>query len=220
MPRINLLPWREQQRKERKLALGVALGAAAVAAALTTLGVNLFYGSLISAQEERNERLQAEIRELDKQIEKINTLEQQKQNFIARMQIIEKLQRSRPEIVHLFDEIVRTIPDGTYLTALEQNGSRLKIQGVAQSSTRVSSFMRNIDGSQWLRNPELEVIETKPGQTLGANFTLFASQVSTLSEEEAADAEPAAQQGGRKNAREAKKPRTAKAADGKSGGES
>jgi type IV pilus assembly protein PilN len=220
MPRINLLPWREQQRKERKLAFGVALGAAALAAALTTLGVNLFYNSLISAQQARNERLQAEIRELDKQIEKINTLEQQKQNFIARMQIIEKLQRSRPEIVHLFDEIVRTIPDGTYLTALEQNGIRLKIQGVAQSSTRVSSFMRNIDASQWLRNPELEVIETKAGQTLGANFTLFATQVSTLAGDEAAAAAPATQSGDKKNARDARKPRTASAAGGKPGGES
>ncbi len=219
MPRINLLPWREQQRKERKLALGVALGAAALAAAVTTLGVNLYYGSLINAQERRNARLQAEIRELDRQIEKINTLEQQKQNFIARMQIIERLQRSRPEIVHLFDEIVRTIPDGTYLTALEQNGNRLKLQGVAQSSTRVSSFMRNIDSSQWLRNPELEVIETKAGQTLGANFTLFANQVSTLAEGETA-APAAAQPGGRKNPREAKKPRTARAASGKSDGES
>jgi type IV pilus assembly protein PilN len=215
MPRINLLPWREQQRKERRLALGVALGGAAVAAALVTLGVNLFYNSLISAQEERNKRLQAEIRELDKQIERINTLETQKQNFIARMQIIEKLQRSRPEIVHLFDELVRTIPDGVYLTALEQNKSRIKIQGVAQSSTRVSTFMRNIDASEWLRNPELEVIETKSGQTLGANFTLFAEQVSTLAEDEAAAAAAKDQKGTKAD----KKQRTANTRDGKSGGE-
>jgi type IV pilus assembly protein PilN len=213
MPRINLLPWREQQRKERKLALGVALGGAAVAAALITLGANLFYNSLISAQEERNKRLQAEIRELDKQIERINTLETQKQNFIARMQIIEKLQRSRPEIVHLFDELVRTVPDGVYLTALEQNKSRIKIQGVAQSSTRVSTFMRNIDASEWLRNPELEVIEAKSGQTLGANFTLFADQISTLAEDEAAAAKD--QKGNKAD----KKQRTANAREGKSGGE-
>lgn len=192
MPRVNLLPWREQQRKERKLAFLVALGGAAIAAALMTVAVNLYYGSLINSQEERNLRLQAEIRELDKQIEKINTLEQQKQNFIARMEIIEKLQRSRPEVVHLFDEIVRTVPDGTYLTALGQTGNRLKIEGVAQSSTRVSSFMRNIDGSTWLRKPELEVIETKQGQTLGASFTLFAEQVSQLAEDEAAAAAAAA----------------------------
>ena len=222
MPRINLLPWREQQRKERKLALGVALGGAAVAAALVTLGANLFYNSLISAQEERNELLQSEIRELDKQIERINTLETQKQNFIARMQIIEKLQRSRPEVVHLFDELVRTIPDGTYLTLLEQNKARLKIQGVAQSSTRVSTFMRNIDSSEWLRNPELEVIETKSGQTLGASFTLFADQVSTLAEDEAAAAaaEAAKDEKGKKGKKADRKQRTAKARDGKSGGES
>ena len=222
MPRINLLPWREQQRKERKLALGVALGGAAVAAALVTLGANLFYNSLISAQEERKQLLQAEIRELDKQIERINTLETQKQNFIARMQIIEKLQRSRPEVVHLFDELVRTIPDGTYLTLLEQNKARLKIQGVAQSSTRVSTFMRNIDASEWLRNPELEVIETKSGQTLGASFTLFADQVSTLAEDEAAAAasEAAKDQKGKKGKKADRKQRTAKARDGKSGGES
>jgi type IV pilus assembly protein PilN len=138
------------------------------------------------------------------------------------MQIIEKLQRSRPEVVHLFDELVRTIPDGTYLTALEQNKARLKIQGVAQSSTRVSTFMRNIDDSEWLRNPELEVIETKSGQTLGANFTLFADQVSTLAEDEAAAAAAAAakQEKGKKGKKADKKQRTAKSGDSKSGGES
>ena len=205
MPRVNLLPWREQQRKERKLAFLVALGGAAIAATLMTVGVNLYYSSLINAQEDRNVRLQGEIKELDKQIEKINTLEQQKQNFIARMEIIEKLQRSRPEVVHLFDEIVRTVPDGTYLTAVTQTGSRLKIEGVAQSSTRVSSFMRNIDGSDWLRKPELEIIQTKPGQTLGASFTLFAEQVSQLAEDEAAEAAAATEAKGKKGAKDKSK---------------
>ncbi|MFO1427070.1 MAG: PilN domain-containing protein [Steroidobacteraceae bacterium] len=185
MPRINLLPWREEQRKERKLAFLVALGAATVAALVVTFIVNLFYGSLISGQESRNERLNTEIRELDKQIEKINSLEEQKQKFIARMQIIEKLQRSRPEIVHVFDELVRTLPDGTYLTNVKQTGARLKIQGVAQSSTRVSTYMRNIDASQWLRNPELEVVKTEAGQQLGSSFTLFADQYSQVADEEA-----------------------------------
>ena len=177
MPRINLLPWREAQRKERKLAFLVSLGGAAVAALVTTFAFNLYFNSLISAQEARNQRLQEEIRTLDKQIEKINDLEQQKQNFIARMEVIEKLQRSRPEIVHVFDELVRTLPEGAYLTSVKQTSSRLKIDGVAQSSTRVSTFMRNIDSSQWLRNPELDIVETKANQPLGANFTLFAEQV-------------------------------------------
>jgi type IV pilus assembly protein PilN len=187
MPRINLLPWRDAQRKERKLAFLVSLGVALVAAFVATFGVNLYYNSLLDSQESRNERLRAEIRDLDKQIEKINDLEQQKQKFIARMQIIEKLQRSRPEIVHVFDELVRTLPDGAYLTAVKQNNARLKIEGVAQSSTRVSTFMRNIDSSQWLRNPELDIVETKPNQPLGANFTLFADQVSTAADDAAKD---------------------------------
>lgn len=178
MPRINLLPWREAQRKERKLAFLVSLGIAGVAALVTTFMFNLYFNSKLDAQEARNERLRDEIRVLDKQIEKINDLEQQKQNFIARMEVIEKLQRSRPEIVHVFDELVRTLPDGAYLTAVTQQSSRLKIEGVAQSSTRVSTFMRNIDASQWLRNPELDIVETKANQPLGANFTLFADQVS------------------------------------------
>ncbi|MCU0759536.1 MAG: PilN domain-containing protein [Steroidobacteraceae bacterium] len=194
MPRINLLPWREAQRKERKLAFLVSLGAAGVAALVATFAFNLYYNSLIDGQEARNERLRAEIRELDKQIEQINDLEQQKQNFIARMEVIEKLQRSRPEIVHVFDELVRTLPDGAYLTGVKQTNNRLKIDGVAQSSTRVSTFMRNIDSSQWLRNPELDIVETKANQPLGANFTLFADQVSVAAE----DAKVAAEGKGKK----------------------
>jgi type IV pilus assembly protein PilN len=184
MPRINLLPWREAQRNERKVAFMVSLGIAAIGALVAAFGSYLFFGSLIDAQESRNAQLKEEIVQLDRQIEKINNLEEQKNQFVARMQVIEKLQRSRPEIVHLFDEMVRTVPDGAYLTAIKQTGTRLKIDGVAQSSTRVSAFMRNIDGSQWLRKPELEVVETKPNQPLGASFTLFADQVTTTGNEE------------------------------------
>ena len=171
MPRINLLPWRDEQRKERKLSFFAGMGGAVVAAAIAAFAAGLAFSSMISGQEQRNERLRTEITTLDKEIEKINNLEQQKQKFIARMQIIEKLQRSRPEIVHVFDEVVRTIPDGTYLTSVKQTDKKLKLDGVAQSSTRVSSFMRSIDSSQWLRNPELEVVETKPNQPLGSSFT-------------------------------------------------
>ncbi|MGB6605393.1 MAG: PilN domain-containing protein [Steroidobacteraceae bacterium] len=178
MPRINLLPWREGQRKERKLAFLVALGVAAIAAIVTTFAVYLMYDSMISGQERRNTMLRAQIKQLDKQIEEINDLESEKQKFIARMEIIEKLQRSRPEIVHVFDQIVKTLPDGVYLTGVQQVGSgsvkRLKFEGIAQSSTRVSTFMRNIDASQWLRNPELEVVQTGKGP--GSSFTLTADE--------------------------------------------
>lgn len=180
MPRINLLPWRAEQRKERKLAFLVALSAAAGAAVIATFGAYLMFSSMIAGQVARNEHLHAEIKELDKQIEEINNLENAKQKFIARMEIIERLQRSRPEIVHLFDEIVRTVPEGVYLTGVKQTDKRLKFEGMAQSSTRVSQFMRNIDGSEWLKNPDLERIETKTGQIGGANFVMYADQVSTV----------------------------------------
>ena len=179
MPRINLLPWREGQRKERKLAFLVALGVAALAAGVASFAAYLLYGSMIESQEHRNQQLRVEIKTLDKQIEEINNLEVAKQKFIARMEIIEKLQRSRPEIVHVFDEIVRTLPEGVYLTGVKQTEKRLKFDGVAQSSTRVSSFMRNIDGSQWLRNPELEVVQTTKASGPGSSFTLTADQVTT-----------------------------------------
>jgi type IV pilus assembly protein PilN len=179
MPRINLLPWRDAQRKERKLAFLVSLGVAALAAGVTAFAAYLLYGSMIEGQQRRNNELRVAIKTLDKEIEEINSLESAKQKFIARMEIIEKLQRSRPEIVHVFDEIVHTLPEGVYLTSVKQNGMRLKFEGIAQSSTRVSSFMRNLDGSQWLRNPELEVVQTTKGSGPGSNFTLTADQVTT-----------------------------------------
>jgi type IV pilus assembly protein PilN len=179
MPRINLLPWRDAQRRERKLAFLVALGVAALAAGVTAFAAFLLYGSMIEGQQRRNNELRVAIKTLDKEIEEINSLESAKQKFIARMEIIEKLQRSRPEIVHVFEEIVRTLPEGVYLTSVKQNAMRLKFEGIAQSSTRVSSFMRNIDGSQWLRNPELEVVQTSKGSGPGSSFTLTADQVTT-----------------------------------------
>jgi len=179
MPRINLLPHRESKRRERKLAFVVALVAATGAGIVTSFAAYLLYGSMIEAQQHRNDTLRREIKTLDKQIEEINDLESAKQKFIARMEIIEKLQRSRPEIVHVFDEIARALPEGVYLTAVKQNGMKLKFDGIAQSSTRVSSFMRNLDGSQWLRNPELEVVQTTKGSGAGSSFTLTADEVTT-----------------------------------------
>lgn len=175
MPRINLLPWRDAQRKERKLKFMVAMGGAAVCALVVTGAVYLLYNAMIDAQDSRNEMLTQQIKILDRQIEEINDLQKTKQQFIARMQIIEKLQRSRPEIVHLFDQIVKTLPDGVYLTEVTQTGDHLKFTGVAQSSTRVSAFMRNIDASQWMKNPSLEVIQSAPG-AFGSDFTLDAEE--------------------------------------------
>jgi type IV pilus assembly protein PilN len=186
MPRINLLPHRESKRRERKLKFFVAMAVAAGAGVVTAGALYLLYGSMIESQMHRNDQLRVQIKKLDKQIEEINDLESAKQKFIARMEIIEKLQRSRPEIVHVFDTIVRTLPEGVYLTAVKQTGSTLKFEGIAQSSTRVSSFMRNIDGSQWLRNPSLEVVQTSKGPGTGSSFALTAQQVTASAPDDGA----------------------------------
>jgi type IV pilus assembly protein PilN len=184
MPRINLLPWREQERKVRRREFAVAAGAALVAALVFALGGKLVYSSWIDAQNQENNLLKKEIVKLDAEIADIQDLEDRRQRLLARMEIIEKLQRKRPEIVHQFDELVRTVPDGVYLTSLKQTGKKLEIKGVAQSSTRVSTFMRNIDSSTWMDSPELQVVETaKDSPTGGSSFTVFANTVGVNLEE-------------------------------------
>ena len=176
MPRINLLPWREVERKRKRQEFTVAAGAAIMLAVLTGFVLRWQYGSIIENQNNRNQYLKDEIAQVDKQIVEILELEQQKQRLRSRIQVIEQLQRSRPEVVHLFDQMVRLVPDGVYLTYIKQTDRRIQIKGVAESSTRVSAFMRNIDGSQWLKDPSLEIVETKGTGDSGASFTLYANQ--------------------------------------------
>jgi len=193
MPRINLLPWRDAERKRKRQEFYLSMGAAVATAALVTLLGRWQMNAAIAHQQERNQILSEEIAQLDKQIQEILGLENQKRKLLARMEIIETLQRSRPEIVHVFDEIVRTLPEGVYLTYLKQSGSRIEMRGVAQSSTRVSAFMRNIDGSEWLADPALQIVETKGKDTSrGAEFTLFANQRSHVPPEEQAAGEKVA----------------------------
>ncbi len=181
MPRINLLPWREELRKERLKNFVVAAVGAVILGAGVVLFARYTMSSMIDYQKSRNEVLVKEIAELDKQIKEIINLEKQKERLLARMEIIEQLQRSRPEIVHLFDELVRTVPEGVYLKHLKQAGKRLEFKGAAQSSTRVSAYMRNIDSSDWLTDPGLDVIETVDrGRGRDSEFTLFAQQVSKV----------------------------------------
>jgi len=181
MPRINLLPWREAERKRKRQEFVLSVGAAVATAALVTLLGRWQMGAAIEHQGERNRVLTDEIAELDKRIQEIDGLENQKRRLLARMEIIETLQRSRPEIVHVFDEMVRILPEGVYLTYLKQTGTRIELRGVAQSSTRVSAFMRNIDASEWLSDPALRIVETKGRDGgVGAEFTLFANQRSRV----------------------------------------
>jgi len=178
MPRINLLPWREQERKVRRREFYIAAGAAVFAGILFMAGGKLVYASWIDSQTEKNNLLKKEIVKLDSQIADIQDLENRKQRLVARMEIIEKLQRSRPQVVHLFYEMVKTVPEGIYLTEIKQTNRKLEIKGVAQSSTRVSTFMRNIDASTWMDNPVLQVVEAaKDSPTGGSSFTLFTDMV-------------------------------------------
>jgi type IV pilus assembly protein PilN len=178
MPRINLLPWREQDRKRRRRDFMVAAGAAVFASGILVVVGKLVYSSWTDAQIEKNNLLKKEIVKLEAQIADIQDLESRKQRLVARMEIIERLQRKRPEIVHLFDELVRTVPEGVYLTQIKESGNKLEIHGVAQSSTRVSTFMRNIDSSVWMDNPVLQVVESATNNPLGgSSFTLFADTV-------------------------------------------
>ena len=176
MPRINLVPWREAERKQKRQEFGVGAVGALVLAGAIAFAVNLQMSSAISHQNERNQYLKDEIGKLDKQIAEILDLEQQKQRLLARMQVIEQLERSRAEVVHLFDQLARTLPDGIYLTSIKQSDRKIQLQGITQSSTRVSNYMRNIDGSEWLADPSLSILETKGNSDAGSNFTLNAVQ--------------------------------------------
>jgi type IV pilus assembly protein PilN len=194
MPRINLLPHRADLRKKRRNQFFIGLGGAVVAAILVVLIAQLVMSAVIDNQRTRNQLLKNEIDALDQRIKEIVDLEAKKQSLLARMEIIEQLQRSRPEIVHVFDQLVRTLPDGVYLTSVKQSGPRLEIKGAAESNTRVSALMRNIDKSGWLKDPDLEVVEVKATQGKGkvdantpraSEFTVLAKQVSAHDEEDA-----------------------------------
>jgi len=178
MPRINLLPWREELRQKRKKEFLLALLGAVLFGGLVVYASKLTVQGWISNQNSRNAILTAEIAELDKQIAEIEGLETQKSRLLARMEIIDQLQRSRPEVVHLFDELVDALPEGVHLTELKQTGTRIDIKGEAQSSTRVSALMRNIADSSWLRDPGLDVVQTvDSGPSRNSQFTVFAQQV-------------------------------------------
>ena len=184
MPRINLLPWREEERKKRQRDFGVALAGGVVAAVAVVLATMFVYSQMIDNQQSRNERLTAEIKELEKSITEIDGLERQKERLLARMEIIEQLQKSRPEVVHLFDEVARRLPEGVYLTGMKQAGRRVEVRGIAQSSTRVSALMRQIDASEWMAEPEVDRVETtQSGASRQAEFVVYLNQIHEGDEE-------------------------------------
>jgi len=175
MAKINLLPWRQELRKEQQRQFFTMMGLCVVLVIVAMAAVHLQYARMINTQNSRNDYLRKHIKEVEKQIAEINELASKKERLLARMEIIQQLQRNRPEIVRLFDELVRVMPDGVYLTSLQQNNTSLLMSGVAQSNARVSALMRNIDQSEWLANPQLVVIETGKKEE-SRKFTLRAQQ--------------------------------------------
>lgn len=161
MAKINLLPWRAERRKAREREFYMMLLATAMGAVAALVVAILWMGHLIEDQNRRNAYLEGEIKALDKQIEEIKELDKTRTQLLTRKEIIEQLQSNRSQMVHLFDEMVKTIPDGTRLSSMKQAGETLTLEGGAESSARVASYMRNIDASPWMGRTELRRIENK-----------------------------------------------------------
>jgi type IV pilus assembly protein PilN len=195
MARVNLLPWREARRKRRQREFAVAGAIALGLTAVVALLVHVQIEASIAAQQSRNQFLSEQIRQLDGQIKEIETLEETKAGLLARMNIIQQLQQSRPEVVRLFDELVTSTPEGVFLTKVEQSGRNVVVEGRAQSNARVSAFMRNVEGSAWIGGPRLLLIENKDKTGTGlSHFRLSFDQIGASPEDgDAAGDRPRAQ---------------------------
>lgn len=188
MSRINLLPWREERRKELTAKFLTHAAGVAIAAALIVGAGRVHVGNLMSYQQARNQYLQSEINILNTKLQEIKDIEKTKANLLARMNIIQELQRSRPEIVHLFEELVTTLPEGVWLQSIEQQSRNLHIEGSAESNARVSAYMRNLEASDWLKNPVLEVIQAGSKKERVALFKLRLEQESEIGTEKSENA--------------------------------
>jgi type IV pilus assembly protein PilN len=173
MRRINLLPWREARRKHKQREVGI-LAAVTLALSLAVVGgVHLYFDARISYQTSRNDFLRAEIAR-QKQVEnEIKVLERTKAQILSRMEIIQNLQSSRPEMVHVFDEMVRVLPEEVYLTNLRRTGESLTVNGVARDNTLVSEFMRKLGSSQWFGVPVLQEVNNREIMGVRASFFEF-----------------------------------------------
>lgn len=179
MARINLLPWREQLREERKQQFLVSMaGVLVIAGGLVFLG-GQYLNAEIENQVARNDFLKKEIAVLDARIHEISELKTRRQQLLERMKIIQDLQGNRSIIARVFDQLVRTLPDGVYFSSLKMTGNNIAIAGAAESNNRVSSLMRNLDGSNWLDAPNLSEVKavTSGGVDQANVFTLSVQQV-------------------------------------------
>jgi len=173
MARINLLPWRDALREERKKHFLITLvGTLAVGGGLVFLG-GQFLDGLLEQQNARNQFIQTEIAKLDERIKKVREVREQRQQILGRMQVIQDLQGSRSIMPRLFDQLVRTLPDGVYFSSLDMQGQRLNIIGYAESSNRVSTLMRNLDASPWLSGATLSAVRATDSAPLGGQANQF-----------------------------------------------
>jgi len=168
MANINLLPWREREREERKKQFLVSLVITAVIAGALVFATDRYYLAMIGNQNARNAYLTQQIGELDMKIAEIRQLQQQRRELTERMAVIQNLQGMRPVIVRLFDELVRTLPDGVYYDNLSTTADSISIQGIAESNSRVSALMRALDDSDWFAEPDLREVTALPGSTTAA----------------------------------------------------
>ncbi len=191
MPHINLLPWREGLRKQRQQEFAIMAGFAMALMVVVVFGVYLYLQQLTDFQQQRNDFLEQQIVSLDKKIKEIKDLDREKERLLARMNIIQKLQSSRPEIVHMFDALVKTLPEGVYYKKITQKANKLSMEGDAQSNARVSSLMRNLESSEWFENPnlvEIKATKVKSGAGSEARLSTFKLTV-TLSQKKKKDAD-------------------------------
>lgn len=196
MTKINLLDWRAARREKRRQEFVARMGLGVVAAlGLVALGW-VMMGNAVSRQQERNAYLTQQIAEIDQKIKEIEELEKVKQNLLARMRVIEQLQSSRSATVHFFDEIVNTLPDGITLTAVQQNGDKVQINGIAESNGRISTYMKNLEASPWFDEPKLVVIKTsEQNRQREGQFTLQVRNLTKQSKEEQEKAKAASEGG-------------------------
>jgi type IV pilus assembly protein PilN len=174
MIRVNLLPHRAEKRKARQLQFVLLSIISVVLGAVLVGFVHVAISTQTSYQERRNDYLKQQIAVLEKQIEEIKKLREQTQALLARKTVVENLQSTRSDVVHLMDQMLRILPDGVYLKSLKQTGYKISVVGLAQSSARVSTLMRSIEDSPWLDTPMLvEVHTTTLGNTRLSEFSLY-----------------------------------------------
>lgn len=178
MAKINLLPWREERRALQNREFLNFMAAGVLLTLLIFIAVHLYIAGLQEYQQQRNKFLQDEIALVDTKIVEIKSIEEKKSKLLTKIELIQKLQESRPEIVHLFDELPRVTPDGVFLSKFTQVATNLTFEGKSQSNARISAFMRAIEVSQWLQAPSLTVIQTPDKANLEqlSDFTLHAKQ--------------------------------------------